>query len=116
VVLKFFLNVSQEEQRKRFLERLDEPDKRWKFSMGDVEERKLWPKYMAAYEEAIRETSRKDAPWYVVPADNKWFTRMVVAAALVDAMEGLDLEYPKVEGRALKELDKARKALARGDK
>jgi PPK2 family polyphosphate:nucleotide phosphotransferase len=111
VVLKFFLNVSQEEQRKRFLERLDEPDKRWKFSMGDIEERKLWPKYMAAYEEAIRETSRDDAPWYVVPADNKWFTRLVVAAAVVAALEKLKLEYPKVTGAALKELDKARKAL-----
>jgi len=111
VVLKFFLNVSQEEQRKRFLERLDEPDKRWKFSMGDIEERKLWPKYMAAYEEAIRETSRDDAPWYVVPADNKWFTRLVVAAAVVAALEKLKLEYPKVAGAALKDLDKARKAL-----
>jgi PPK2 family polyphosphate:nucleotide phosphotransferase len=111
VVLKFFLNVSQEEQRKRFLERLDEPDKRWKFSMGDIEERKLWPKYMAAYEEAIRETSRDDAPWYVVPADNKWFTRLVVAAAVVAALEKLKLEYPKVAGVALKDLDKARKAL-----
>jgi len=111
VVLKFFLNVSQEEQRKRFLERLDEPDKRWKFSMGDIEERKLWPKYMAAYEEAIRETSRDDAPWYVVPADNKWFTRLVVAAAVVAALEKLKLEYPKVTGAALKDLDKARKAL-----
>ena len=111
VVLKFFLNVSQEEQRKRFLERLDEPDKRWKFSMGDIEERKLWPKYMVAYEEAIRETSRDDAPWYVVPADNKWFTRLVVAAAVVAALEKLKLEYPKVTGAALKDLDKARKAL-----
>jgi PPK2 family polyphosphate:nucleotide phosphotransferase len=111
VVLKFFLNVSEEEQRKRFLERLDEPDKRWKFSMGDIEERKLWPKYMAAYEEAIRETSRDDAPWYVVPADNKWFTRLVVAAAVVAALEKLKLEYPKVTGAALKDLDKARKAL-----
>jgi len=113
LVLKFFLNVSREEQRRRFLDRLNQPDKRWKFSMGDVEERKLWPKYMAAYEDAIRETSRKDTPWYVVPADNKWFTRMIVAAALVEALEGLDIEYPKVEGRALKELEKARKALLR---
>ena len=111
VVLKFFLNVSQEEQRKRFLERLDEPDKRWKFSMGDIEERKLWPKYMAAYEEAIRETSRDDAPWYIVPADNKWFTRLVVAAALVSTLEKLKLEYPKVKGAALKELNTARKLL-----
>jgi PPK2 family polyphosphate:nucleotide phosphotransferase len=113
LVLKFFLNVSQEEQRKRFLARLDEPDKRWKFSLGDIAERKLWPKYMAAYEEAIRETSRDHAPWYVVPADHKWFTRMAVAAALVDALDGLKLDYPKVTGEALRELDKARRALTR---
>lgn len=111
LVLKFFLNVSLEEQRKRFLERIDQPGKRWKFSMGDVAERKLWPKYMAAYEELIRETSRDEAPWYVVPADNKWFTRLVVAGALAKAMEGLDLAYPKVEGGALKELLAAKKAL-----
>jgi PPK2 family polyphosphate:nucleotide phosphotransferase len=113
LVLKFFLNVSREEQRKRFLDRLDLPDKHWKFSLSDVAERKLWPKYMAAYEEAIRETSRDEAPWYVVPADNKWFTRMVVAAALVDALDGLQLAYPKVTGKALKDLDKARRALTR---
>ena len=111
LVLKFFLNVSRDEQRKRFLERIDEPGKRWKFSMGDVAERKLWPKYMAAYEELIRETSRDEAPWYVVPADNKWFTRLVVAGAIVKAMEGLDLAYPKVEGAALKDLQAAKTAL-----
>ncbi len=111
LVLKFFLNVSLEEQRKRFLDRIDEPGKRWKFSMGDVSERKLWPKYMAAYEDLIRETSRPEAPWYVIPADNKWFTRVAVAAALVRAMEGLKLDYPKVEGKALEELENARKAL-----
>lgn len=112
VVLKFFLNISREEQRKQFLERIEDPAKRWKFSMGDVAERKLWPKYMAAYEEAIRETSRDEAPWYVVPADNKWFTRLVVAAVLVDALDRLKLEYPKVEGAALKELQAVRKILA----
>lgn len=111
LVLKFFLNVSRDEQRKRFLDRIDEPGKRWKFSMGDVAERKMWPKYMAAYEDAIRETSRPEAPWYVVPADNKWFTRLVVAGALVDALEGLPLGFPKVGGKALKELKAARKAL-----
>jgi PPK2 family polyphosphate:nucleotide phosphotransferase len=111
LVLKFFLNVSRDEQRKRFLERIDEPGKRWKFSMGDVAERKLWPKYMAVYEEAIRETSRDDAPWYVVPADNKWFTRLAVAGAVVEAMERLDLAYPTVEGDALKALLAAKKAL-----
>ncbi len=111
LVLKFFLNVSLAEQRKRFLERIDEPGKRWKFSMGDVAERRLWPKYMAAYEELIRETSRDAAPWYVVPADNKWFTRLAVAGAMVEAMERLDLAYPKVEGEALKGLQAAKKAL-----
>ena len=111
LVLKFFLNVSLEEQRKRFLARIDEPGKRWKFSMGDVAERKLWPKYMAAYEELIQETSRDEAPWYVVPADTKWFTRLVVAGAVAKAMEDLDLAYPKVEGQALKDLQSARKAL-----
>jgi PPK2 family polyphosphate:nucleotide phosphotransferase len=111
-VLKFFLHVSREEQRKRFLARLDEPAKRWKFSMGDVAERKLWDKYMHAYEDAIRHTSRDHAPWHVVPADNKWFTRLVIAAAIVDALEDLDPQYPKIEGAALKELEQTRKALA----
>jgi len=111
VILKFFLNVSREEQRKRFLDRLDLPDKNWKFSLSDVAERRRWPQYMAAYEEAIRETSREEAPWYVVPADNKWFTRLVVAAALVDALDRLALDYPKLTGQALKDLDKARKVL-----
>jgi len=111
LVLKFFLNVSRDEQRKRFLDRIDEPGKRWKFSMGDVAERKLWPQYMAAYEEAIRETSTPEAPWYVIPADKKWFTRLAVAGALVDALERLKLEYPKVEGAALEDLEKARAAL-----
>jgi PPK2 family polyphosphate:nucleotide phosphotransferase len=113
LVLKFFLNVSHGEQRKRFLERIDEPAKHWKFSMSDVAERKLWPKYMSAYEDMIRKTSRPEAPWYVVPADNKWFTRLVVAAALVEALDGLKLDYPKVEGKALAELRRARAALRR---
>ncbi len=111
LILKFFLNVSKEEQRKRFLDRIDEPAKRWKFSMNDVSERKLWPKYMAAFEDMIRNTSTPEAPWFVVPADHKWFTRMVVAAALVQALDGLKLEYPKMKGRAFKELRKAEKAL-----
>jgi PPK2 family polyphosphate:nucleotide phosphotransferase len=111
LVLKFFLNVSKEEQRKRFLDRIEEPSKRWKFSYGDVAERKLWDKYMAAYEDLIRQTSRPEAPWFVVPADNKWFTRLVVAGAMVQAIEALDVKFPKVEGNALKELSKARKAL-----
>lgn len=110
-ILKFFLNVSREEQRQRFLDRIEEPAKRWKFSMNDVAERKLWPKYMAAYEDAIRSTSRPHAPWYVVPADNKWFTRLVVAAALVEALDRLKLEFPNVQGRALAELKKVGRAL-----
>jgi PPK2 family polyphosphate:nucleotide phosphotransferase len=111
LILKFFLNVSREEQRKRFLDRIDEPAKRWKFSMSDVAERKLWPKYMAAYEDMIRQTSTPEAPWFVVPADHKWFARIVVAAALVQELQALDLDFPKVSGKALKELHKARKAL-----
>ena len=111
LILKFFLNVSLGEQRKRFLDRIEEPGKRWKFSMADIAERKLWPKYMEAYEDMIRETSTPEAPWFVVPADNKWFTRLVVADAIVDAMGRLDLKFPKVEGKALKELHKVRKAL-----
>jgi polyphosphate kinase 2 (PPK2 family) len=109
--LKFFLNVSREEQRKRFLDRIDELGKRWKFSMGDVAERKLWPQYMGAYQDLIRQTSRPEAPWFVVPADNKWFTHLVVAAAIVEAMDRLDLEFPRVAGKALKELHRARRAL-----
>jgi PPK2 family polyphosphate:nucleotide phosphotransferase len=111
LLLKFFLHVSKDEQRKRFLDRLEEPGKRWKFAMGDVEERKLWDKYMRAYEDMIRNTSRNGAAWHVVPADNKWFTRIVVGAAIVDAIERLDLQFPKVEGPALAELAKVRKAL-----
>jgi PPK2 family polyphosphate:nucleotide phosphotransferase len=111
LILKFFLHVSKEEQRQRFLARLEEPAKRWKFNMDDVAERKRWGKYMDAYEDAIRHTSREEAPWYVVPADNKWFARLVIAEAMVDAMEGLKLDFPKVEGTALKELEKVRRAL-----
>lgn len=111
LILKFFLNVSKEEQRQRFLDRINEPAKRWKFSMGDVAERQLWDKYMAAYDDMIRETSTPEAPWFVVPANHKWFTRLVVAAALVRELQALDLRYPKVTGKALKELRKAAKAL-----
>ena len=111
LVLKFFLNVSKDEQRKRFLDRIDQPAKRWKFSMGDVAERKLWDKYMEAYADMVEHTGTDEAPWFVVPADNKWFTRLVVAAALVDALDGLKLEFPKVEGKVLKELEQVRKAL-----
>jgi PPK2 family polyphosphate:nucleotide phosphotransferase len=111
IVLKFFLHVSQEEQRKRLLARLDEPAKRWKFSAGDIAERKLWDKYMAAYEDAIRATSTEYAPWYVVPADSKPFARLVVARAIVDALSRLDLQYPKVDAAGLKEMQAIRAAL-----
>jgi len=111
VPIKFFLNVSKDEQRKRFLERLDEPEKHWKFSMGDVEERKLWDRYMAAYQATIRATAAPHAPWYVVPADNKWFARLVVASAIVETLEGLDLKFPTVPPDARKEMQTARKAL-----
>ncbi len=110
-IMKFFLHVSKEEQRKRFLDRIDEPAKRWKFSMGDVAERKLWDKYQHAYEDLIRQTSRPEAPWFVVPADHKWFTRMVVAGALVQELQALGLDFPKIEGKAFKELQEAAKAL-----
>jgi len=113
-ILKFFLNVSKDEQRKRFLARIDEPSKRWKFSMSDVTERERWDDYMAAHEDMIRRTSTPEAPWYVVPADHKWFSRVVVAAAVVQELESLNLNYPKVEGKALKELRQSEKALKSG--
>jgi PPK2 family polyphosphate:nucleotide phosphotransferase len=111
LILKFFLHVSKEEQAKRFLERIDDPAKNWKFNMGDVAERKLWDDYMRYYEEMIRATSRAHAPWFVAPADKKWFTRLVVASALVEALEGLDLHYPQVDDAARAELKTARAAL-----
>ncbi|MGC1750971.1 MAG: polyphosphate kinase 2 family protein [Pseudolabrys sp.] len=111
LILKFFLHVSKEEQRKRFLERLDEPSKNWKFSMGDLAERSLWDEYMAAYEDMIRNTRRPEAPWHVVPADNKWFTRLVVSAEVVEALDRLNLKFPSVTGVERRELDKARKIL-----
>jgi PPK2 family polyphosphate:nucleotide phosphotransferase len=104
VVRKFFLHVSREEQRQRFLDRLTIPEKNWKFSMADVKERNCWEDYQRAYEEAIRETAAPHAPWYVVPADHKWFTRMVVAGAVVDALEELDLAYPEVDAHKRDEL------------
>ncbi len=114
VVRKFFLNVSKKEQRKRFLERLDEPEKNWKFSANDVRERKFWHDYMRAYEDMIRNTASKHAPWYVVPADDKWYTRLVVAAAIVETMEELNLGYPKVTAATRKELQLARAELEAG--
>lgn len=111
VVLKFFLNVSKAEQKKRFLARIDEPEKNWKFSASDVTERGHWNAYMAAYEAAIRGTAAKHAPWFVVPADTKWFTRLVVVAAIVQALEGLGLHYPKVTKAQKAALEGAREAL-----
>ena len=111
VIVKFFLHVSREEQKKRFLERIEEPEKNWKFSAGDVRERGHWDAYMNAYQKMIRETASKAAPWYVVPADNKWFTRLVVAAVVVEALASLDLRYPEVDRKQLAELEAARKTL-----
>ena len=109
--MKFCLHLSKKEQKKRFLERLKDPDKNWKFSVSDALERQHWEKYMRAYEDMIRNTSTKHAPWFVVPADHKWFSRLVVAEAIIDAMEGLDLAYPKVDAAKRKELKEARAAL-----
>jgi PPK2 family polyphosphate:nucleotide phosphotransferase len=111
VVLKFFLHVSKKEQKRRFLERLEDPEKNWKFSMSDALERQHWEKYMHAYEDMIRNTCSKDAPWHVVPADHKWFARLVVAEATIEAMESLDLSFPKMDAEKLKELTDARAAL-----
>ena len=112
IILKFFLHLSREEQKKRFMDRLDTPEKNWKFSPSDVQERKFWVDYMRAYEEAIRTTASQHAPWFVVPADQRWFTRLVVAAAIVEAVEQLDLTYPKVDAKKKEELATMRAALA----
>jgi PPK2 family polyphosphate:nucleotide phosphotransferase len=112
-VIKFFLNVSREEQKKRFLARLDEPEKNWKFEANDVQERRFRKDYMAAYEDAISATATKDSPWYVVPADNKWFTRLVVSAAIVDALQDMELGYPKIGAEDRKALAAARALLLR---
>lgn len=111
VVRKFFLHVSKKEQKRRFLARLEEPEKNWKFSAADIHEREYWDDYQNAYEDMIRNTSTKHAPWYVVPADNKWFTHLVVAAAIVQTLEELKLSYPKVDAAKRKELEAARKIL-----
>ena len=111
VIRKFFLNLSKKEQRKRFLKRLDEPEKNWKFSAADIAERACWNDYMNAYQDAIQHTATPHAPWYVVPADNKWYTRLIVAAAVVHALEKMHLNYPKVDAAKRKELEAARKAL-----
>ena len=110
-VVKFFLNVSPDEQKKRFLERIEEPEKNWKFSANDVTERRFWKDYQRAYQDAIAATAAPHAPWYVVPADKKWFTRLVVVAAMVDTLEKLDLRYPRVDAEALSALAKAKTEL-----
>jgi len=110
-VVKFFLHLSKKEQKSRFMERLDTPDKNWKFSSADVKERQFWDAYQEAYEDMIRHTASEHAPWYVVPADNKWFTRLVVSHAVVDALKGMNLKYPKVSGTERAALAQARKQL-----
>ncbi|MFL6590127.1 MAG: polyphosphate kinase 2 family protein [Chthoniobacterales bacterium] len=111
LVRKFFLHVSKKEQKRRFMDRIDDPTKNWKFSSNDASERDYWDDYMNAYEDMIRNTATKEAPWYVVPADNKWFTRLVVAAGVIEALDSLGLEYPKVGKDKLKELAAAREKL-----
>jgi polyphosphate kinase 2 (PPK2 family) len=111
IIRKFFLNVSKQEQKRRFLARLDEPEKNWKFSAADIRERQCWDDYQKAYEEMIANTATKHAPWYVVPADNKWFMRLVVSAVVVDTLESLNLAYPKVDEAKRKELEAAKKIL-----
>ncbi len=111
VVVKFFLHLSHKEQKKRFLERLDDSKKNWKFSMADVKERGFWKDYQAAYDEMIRKTATKHAPWYVVPADNKWYTRLVVASAIIDTLDGLNLRFPDADPEVKKELQRVRAGL-----
>jgi PPK2 family polyphosphate:nucleotide phosphotransferase len=111
VILKFFLNVSREEQRERFLDRLDQPSKNWKFSMNDISERALWPRYQAVYQDIVRHTSTAVAPWYVVPADHKWFARVVIGSTIVSTLETLDLHFPRAEKASLQEFEQVRKAL-----
>ena len=111
VILKFFLNVSKEEQRKRFLDRLDEPSKNWKFSMADIAERALWPRYQAVYQDIVRHTSTPTAPWHVVPADHKWFARVVIGSAILTALEGLNLQFPRADKASLQEFKQVRQAL-----
>jgi PPK2 family polyphosphate:nucleotide phosphotransferase len=111
VILKFFLNVSKQEQRERFLDRLDQPSKNWKFSMNDISERALWPRYMAVYQDIVRHTSTLFAPWYVVPADHKWFARVVIGSAIVSALEGLNLHFPRADKASLQEFERVREAL-----
>jgi PPK2 family polyphosphate:nucleotide phosphotransferase len=111
IIMKFFLHLSRKEQKRRFLDRLDQPDKNWKFSAADAREREYWDTYQEAYEDMIRHTATPHAPWYCVPADNKWFSRLVVSAAIVEKLRSLDLKYPKIDGAQRVELQEARKVL-----
>ncbi|MBR0700115.1 polyphosphate kinase 2 family protein [Bradyrhizobium diazoefficiens] len=116
VVLKFFLNVSKDEQRERFLDRLEDPAKQWKFSMDDIKERALWPRYQAVYQDIVRHTATAHAPWYVVPADHKWFARVVIGSVINATLEKLDLRFPRADKASLKEFDAVRTALEKEDK
>jgi polyphosphate kinase 2 (PPK2 family) len=111
VIRKFFLHVSKEEQKKRFLERLEDSKKNWKFSMDDIKERKFWGDYQEAYEEMVQNTATKRAPWYVIPADNKWYGRLVIASAIIEVLNGLDLKFPDVDKEKKKELEAIQQAL-----
>jgi PPK2 family polyphosphate:nucleotide phosphotransferase len=113
VILKFFLNVSKEEQKRRFLDRLNEPEKNWKFSEADVRERQCWDDYMHAYEELIQHTATPEAPWYAIPADHKWFAHMAASAAIIQALKGLNLEFPQVDKTRRKALEAARETLVK---
>ena len=115
VIRKFFLHISKEEQKKRFLARLEDSKKNWKFSMDDIKERKFWDDYQEAYEEMVQNTATKRAPWFVIPADNKWYGRLVVASAIIEALNGLDLKFPDVDQEKKKELDAIREALVKGN-
>jgi PPK2 family polyphosphate:nucleotide phosphotransferase len=116
IILKFFLNVSRQEQRERFLDRLDLPSKNWKFSMADITERALWNRYQAVYQDIVRQTSTANAPWHVVPADHKWFARVVIGSAIVSALDRLNLHFPRVEKTSLQEFSQVRQALLEEDK
>src|SRR6202035_5962675 len=111
IILKFFLNVSKEEQRQRFLERLDDPSKNWKFSTADITERAWWNRYQAVYQDIVRHTSTAQAPWHVVPADHKWFARVVIGSTIVSALEGLNLRFPRVDAASLAEFERVRQTL-----
>jgi PPK2 family polyphosphate:nucleotide phosphotransferase len=111
IILKFFLNVSKQEQRQRFLDRLEQPSKNWKFSMADINERARWNRYQAVYQDIVRHTSRPNAPWFVVPADHKWFARVVIGSAIVSALDGLNLHFPRADKASLREFKAVRKAL-----